>query len=120
MKIAKGTKEIGSLAFAQCGSLHTVYLPTTLDSISEHEYEGCTSLKDVYIYSKEMTIFSERTNYSLKWEPKAMSESQKATCAHPFKDSAQTVTIHGYPGSTAQMYAEAFGLRFEPLEEIGQ
>ncbi len=35
---------------------------------------------------------------------------------HPFKD-AKDVTIHGRAGTTAQQYAQAFGLRFELMEE---
>ncbi|MBR5287829.1 MAG: leucine-rich repeat protein [Clostridia bacterium] len=106
--------------FRGCTALETLSLPSTVSAIRTYDFEGCASLKDVYIYNRAAVIYTDKTNYSLDWAPKTLTESQKESCMHPFMDSAQTVTIHGYPGSTAQMYAEAFGLRFEPIEETEQ
>lgn len=111
--------------FAQCPALETVVIPSTMEQISRSTFHGCVSLKDVWIYS-------ENVNLDYVWpavyhvseidvqegELISTKESLESTYDETpllFADCPD-VTIHGYPGSTAEAYAAEHGINFERIQ----
>ena len=87
---------IGSHAFENCEKLAYFTAFENITEIGDYAFNGCDSLEVVYIRNPECVI--------------ADSE---------FVFPANTV-IHGYAGSTAQAYAEKYGLDFVEIESVEQ
>ena len=83
-------QSIGNVAFQNCTGLTRVDLPETLESVGVRVFEGCSSLKDIYAYSK-----------NTKYDYSMLGDSD-----------IPPVTIHGYPGSTTEMFAREHNLTF--------
>ena len=88
--------EIGSHAFEGCEKLKGFTVCENITEIGDYAFNGCDSLENVYIINPDCVI--------------ADSE---------FVFPANTV-IHGYAGSTAQAYAEKYGLVFVEIESEEQ
>ncbi len=111
-------------SFYGCGKLEKVVLPESLKMISRSTFGKCTRLKDVWIYSMDLE-FDVRTeayvtgvyieDHELVYEPYTI-ETLADDDMTVFGDCPD-VTIHAYPGSTAEAYAAEHGLRFEPIQE---
>ena len=112
-------------SFYACSKLETVVLPESLKMITRSVFGECTALKDVWIYSMDLE-FDAQTEVSvtdvyikngseLVYEPYAI-ETLDDEGMTVFGD-CPNVTIHAYPGSTAEAYAAEHGLRFEPITD---
>ena len=105
--------------FAGCDALTTVILPESLQQVSRSTFRGCSSLRDVWIYSMDVDLdFSRASIKYTVWN----GEDQSATDLYleqenpaPLFADCPNVTIHGYPGSTAEAYAREYGIPFEPI-----
>ena len=122
--LAEGVKTLWG-TFAQCDALETVVIPSTMKEISRSTFQGCSSLKDVWIYSKDVEMDflwpaiahvdeMEVENGNLVWNSISL-EASKEDVPMLFTDSPDVV-IHGYAGSTAEAYAKSQGIAFEVIE----
>ncbi len=113
--------------FSQCPALESVTLPSTVAEVSRSTFHGCSALKDVWIYSTDanldfvwsgmshMTEITHGENGDPLTERVTIEKDEDST---PFLFAdCPDVTIHGYPGSTAEAYAKEHGIPFEAVEE---
>ncbi|MBE6804854.1 MAG: hypothetical protein E7528_08185 [Ruminococcaceae bacterium] len=90
LKLLESVASIGENAFAGCTNLTNAVIPETVNSIENGAF-NCIGLNSIYIYNAETEIF----------------------------DSADTLkcsAIYGYPNSTAEDYADKYGIEFFALE----
>ncbi|MDE5769085.1 MAG: leucine-rich repeat protein [Oscillospiraceae bacterium] len=85
-------------AFQDCSSLTSVTLPNSVINIEENAFQDCSSLKSIKIQNPECKIYNED------------SYNNDTTIS-------DTAVIYGYPGSTAQEYAERYNREFVALDE---
>ncbi len=110
--------------FAECNNLESVIIPESVYQISRSTFLNCKSLKDVWIYSDDVELDYEwpsvqHVDYQGIENGRILTEKtylEKDSDRHLFSDSPD-VTIHGYRGSSAQMYAMQYGLKFEEVED---
>ncbi|MBQ3574183.1 MAG: leucine-rich repeat protein, partial [Clostridia bacterium] len=119
--------------FAGCRQLETVILPESVKSLPFCSFAGCTSLKDVWIYSRELELEYETSvshfHYELEkyYDPDfeaydgtdlwtSILHTWETHLPHPFADSP-SLTIHGYAGSDVEAFCSEWGLNFEPIPE---
>lgn len=113
--IEEGTEELWG-TFSSCGSLESVVIPSSMKRISCSAFKECSSLKDVWIYSKDIDL-----NYRIDYEIFGHVEfygigdsAETDETYYLFADSPDVV-IHGYAGSAAEAFAKEKGLAFETL-----
>lgn len=117
------TKDKKTLRRYPQGKLVSTYtVPSTVEIIEEDAFYN-TKIKKIIAPSNvkklEMQAFYEAENltdiflYNDKCEIYSGSESE----AHSWDAIPETVTIHGYPISTAQTYAEKKKMTFVPIED---
>jgi len=110
--------------FAECNTLESVIIPESVYQISRSTFMNCRSLKDVWIYSNDVELDYEwqavhHVDYQGIDNGKVLTHKiylEKDPDIHLFSDSPDVI-IHGYRGSSAQMYAMQHGLRFEEMED---
>lgn len=112
--------------FSQCSALETVTLPSTVTEISRSTFHGCSSLKDVWIYSMDANLdfvwsgMSHITEITHGENDEPYTDririEEDAESTPPLFADCPDVTIHGYPGSTAEAYAKEHGIAFEAIE----
>ena len=110
--------------FAECDQLESVVIPESVYQISRSTFMNCRSLKDVWIYSDDVELDYEwqavhHVDYQGIINGGIQTDKiylEKDPDKYLFGDSPD-VTIHGYRGSSAQMYAMQHGLRFEEMED---
>ena len=118
----EGVRELYA-ALQQCASLRSVTLPASMKTVSRGTLRGCTALEDVYILSMDADL--DGVHYeSISGEIIGLEDSgyipvEEGSGEPPLFADCPGVTIHAYEGSTAQAYALAHGLAFEPLEAQG-
>jgi len=125
--VAEEGVRVFEASFYGCTSLKSVVLPSSMEWMSQMTFAGCTELEDVWIYSMDANfeyydLFYVRDLYDYDRESNIITdfedlvlESVKDESRHIFTD-CPNVTIHAYPGSTAEAYAKKHGLRFEAIE----
>lgn len=111
--------------FSQCPALETVVFPSTIKEISRSTFHGCTSLKDVWIYSidADLDFVFPSLNHINKVitadgdiQPSGiLLEPTLETTPLLFAD-CPNVTIHGYANSTSEAYAREHNVSFEIIE----
>ena len=52
--IPEGITAIEYGTFKKCAELVTVYMPSTVEAIDSYAFDGCASLKDVYLYGEDL------------------------------------------------------------------
>lgn len=110
--------------FAGCSNLESVVIPESIYQVSQSTFMNCPNLKDVWIYSDDAELNYEwpavqHVDYQGIENGNIIIEKvylEKNHEKYLFSDSPN-VTIHGYRGSSAQMYAMEYGLRFEEMED---
>ena len=93
--IPSSATSIGSFAFYGCAGLTSVTIPESVTSIGFQAFKNCSGLTDVSILSPACVI--NKSGYSA------------------FQGCASGFTLHGWSGSTAEIYATAAGINFESL-----
>ena len=116
--IPNSVTSIGRSAFLGCTSLTSVTVPDSVTSIGRCAFDGCTGLTSVTIPGSVTRI------YVLAFEDCANLADVtifNPTCVigdsdyDVFKNCASGFTLRGYSGSTAETYANAAGIDFEPI-----
>lgn len=94
LQLPSTVTEIDSYAFNECRSITSLTLPESLEVIAQQAFDGMDYLKELTILSTDCSIFPSADTISAE------------------------VTINGYTSSTAQSYADTFGLTFVALDEV--
>ena len=131
-------------AFQSCYNLHSVTLPKKLEWIGAGAFKECRNLKSItlpralYFIEKDSFSFSGIQQIRIPFHVRGIYEGAFSNCsdltdiiiensACEIVDSPDTIsngssssyTIHGFTGSTAESYAEKYGLTFIPLSGDG-
>ncbi len=123
IELPAGLKTISGFAFYNCSGMTELTLPETLTTIEGHAFGNCTALTDLILPESVTTIekdaFSEVQSlgnltflnpYCEIPMDKSVVYTNDKYAKPPFKG-----IIHGYDNSTAQKFAENFGIAFESL-----
>ena len=94
IEFGDGISGIGNYSFASCLGLADVTVPESIDSIGEGAFYNCVCLTDVTILNADCQI-----------------GDHPGTLGDP-----EVTVIHGYPGSTAETYAENYEFQFVPIK----
>ena len=102
--IPDSVTDIINFAFAYCENVKSIEVPDSVTSIGNWSFNCCSSLESITILNPDCEIF----------------DSKEVICNgyNENRDPYFNGTIRGYEGSTAQAYAEKYGYKFEPIEEI--
>ena len=93
--IPDSVTDVGRQAFWSCAGLTSVTIPENVTGVGEEAFHFCNNLTSVTILNPGCEIFPGSTTLN----------------------DPSITTLHGYAGSTAQAYAEAYGYSFVPLED---
>ncbi|MDE5768445.1 MAG: leucine-rich repeat protein, partial [Oscillospiraceae bacterium] len=106
---------IKECAFQECYALTSIIIPNSVTSIKCAAFEGCSSLKFITIPNSVTSI--ERDVF------RGCSSLTSITIQNPdceidisISEIDATAVIYGYPGSTAQAYAEKYNREFVALD----
>ena len=91
-----------------------------MQQISRSTFQGCTNLKDVYIYSPDVNLDYISYVDHFRFENgslQILSLEEYIEDNYLFSDSPDLV-LHGYKGSTTQIYAAEHDIPFEIIYEI--
>lgn len=105
IKIPDSVKSIEQSTFHNCSALTTITIPASVTSISDNAFANCSSLTSITIMNPECYIYD--------WT---------STIANGYDENNSKFyyngTIYGYTGSTAQVYAEKYGYKFESIGKV--
>ncbi len=93
-----GVTSISRYAFYGCSSLLTVTLPTSVTEIGYLAFKNCSKLKSVTIYNSKAVIGDD--DYDV------------------FANCSSSLVLRGWPGSTAETYAETANIAFESAGDL--
>jgi len=102
--------EIKHDAFIWCTKLKSVVIPANVTRIDERAFHGCASLTDIYVMNPECQIPNDYFGDPLSGDDR--SDTTVSVLGVP-----GTTTVHGYAGSTAEVYAQTNGFAFEAFPE---
>ena len=106
VKIGDGVSKLESWCFKDCTSLTSVTLPFSVYEISGGTFENNAKLQSITFLNPNCSIYKNSSN---------------AICNYTLNNKNYfTGVIYGYPGSTAQTYAEKNGYHFESLGSAPQ
>ena len=97
MTLPQNVTSVGKRAFTGCKNLKSVTYPESVEEIGELQFGTSTNVQDITILNPHCRIGE-------------LCKSDSGTV-----NFSQTVTMHGYPYSTAQTFAEASGWNFVPI-----
>ena len=109
--------------FAECESLESVIIPSTMNQISRSTFMNCRNLRDIWIYSDTVDLDYEwvgvhhHTDNGLSADEQIRLETDNPV---PLFGDSPDLTIHAYSGSTAHKYAIEHGINFEALPNDGE
>ncbi|MBO5163623.1 MAG: leucine-rich repeat protein [Ruminococcus sp.] len=98
INIPKSVTSIGNEAFYNCSSLTEVTIPDSVISIGNGAFRSCSSLTGITILNQNCEIYDSNFTISNGFKQ--------------FKGDYFDGTIYGHKNSTAQAYAEKWGLNF--------
>ncbi|MBQ8297532.1 MAG: leucine-rich repeat protein [Ruminococcus sp.] len=105
IRFPEGMEDIGWGSFLFCSSMSSVELPESVSTIGLFAFDGMASLSRIVISNPECTIYdSIDTINNISY-----ADSEEL----PFAG-----VIIGYYGSTAQAYAEKYGITFKAIEDF--
>ena len=96
LAIPNSVKTIDEWAFAGCSSLKAVIVPDSVTSIGEDAFGWNDNLRSILILNKDCDIYDSEN-----------------TLNYP-----EHTTVFGYPGSTAEAYAQKHGYTFKSIEDV--
>ncbi len=114
LDLPEGLIKIADYAFYGCEGVAELNLPSTVTSIGGDAFSGCFPLRSVTIPSSVQVLGMGAFNLDDLMENIFILSP---SCVIKEYAVPPTVTIHGYPGSTAEKYAAANGNPFVPIEE---
>ena len=111
--------------FAECEALEEVFLPESLEQISRSTFLGCVNLRNVWIYSDDVELdyvhpsvhHFESEGYYNKQSQGEITYLEASDSGWLFKDSPR-LTLHGYRGSSVQVYAQEHEIAFEEIPDL--
>ena len=110
--VPNGVTWIGTSAFADCKSLTDINIPQSVTRIGDSAFAQCTGLTKVTVPSGVTGIGSSAFSGCKLQELKVLGKSCKI--GDLGLDTASTVC--GFKNSTAQQYAEKYGLSFTAIQ----
>ena len=121
ISIPNSVTSIGRCAFFVCPSLTSIAIPDSVTSIGWSAFYRCSSLTDITIPASVASI-----GYRAFMNCNGLSS---VTILNPdavigdgeydvFEDCPSDLVLRGFTGSTAQTYADAWGLAFEALGPV--
>ncbi len=84
---------IDSDTFRNCSALTSVVVPNSVTSVGDRAFYGCKKLNSLYFLNPSCEIYDSQSTISM----------------------SDTGVIYGFPGSTAEVYAQNYGYTFRPL-----
>ena len=142
IKIPNSVTSIGGGAFSGCSSLKNLTIPNSVTSIGESAFDGCSSLTNLAIPNSVKTIdeWAFAGCSSLKAVIVPDSVTSIGEDAFGWNDNLRSIlilnkdcdiydsentlnypehtTVFGYPGSTAEAYAQKYGYTFKSIEDV--
>ena len=116
--IPDNVTSIGNGAFKGCVGLTAITIPEGVTSIGDHAFYGCTGLTAMTIPDSVTSIgylafgyCSSLTDVTFLGADTVIGDSDLDV----FSGCPAGLIIHGYSGSTAETYAAAAGIAFEPF-----
>ncbi len=94
-------ERVHNFAFSNCAGIDNIVFSNRVSYIGDRVIENCTNLKDVYIMNPNCSLYYVETEHKDYYG--TTITVYKAIC---------NGTIHGYSGSTAEVYAQEAGLPF--------
>lgn len=116
--LPEGITEIPLYAFSKCKVLEKVTLPSSLTSIQGSAFYACESMKSIEIPESVTYIGESAFVHCAKLESVKILNAECEIFSDPTTIDSNTV-IYGYPGSTAEAYAEEYGRIFVSLDNDG-
>ncbi len=138
VKIPDTVSVIGERAFTNCTKLTTLNIPNSVLSIEAEAFRGCSELSSFILPERLRSIGKNAFSgcdckgaLTIPASVKSIGEGAFANCSglksitlrNPdcnlsgdILDSSFTGTVYGYEGSTAQIYSEKYGYKFEPIQ----
>ncbi len=95
---------VGEGAFKGCKKLKKAVLGKNVKRVGIWAFSGCDNLKSVYIYNKNCKIEANESMCEYGLEPDLIVSGKKTA-------------IYGWKGSTAEKYAQKYGLTFKALKK---
>ncbi|MGN1412055.1 MAG: leucine-rich repeat protein [Oscillospiraceae bacterium] len=103
VKFSDGLEYIGNSSFEGC-NLSSVSIPKSVQTIEVGAFYNCKSLKDITVYGESTSLESYCIGYQ-------KGQDGEATLI-------QDVSIHGYKGSTAEIYSNSNDIQFIEFSEL--
>lgn len=111
-------KRIEAGTFSGCKSLKAIDLDIdSLEFIGKDAFSSCTSLKEVEIHQNVLSLGDQAFSNIPNMEKVIIRNRNMSFGEDVFKYN-NVIEIHGYYGSTAEVYAFNNGLTFIPLDPI--
>lgn len=108
---------LGVGLFSHCSQLAEIRIPTKVNLIDMFAFKGCSSLKNVVLPASvriiEQKAFSECTGLESITIPEGVAKIGD----NVFKDCSPGLIIRGKKGSTAEQYANEYGIAFEEIAD---
>ncbi len=116
--IPNSVKSIGNDAFSDCGGLSGVSVPSSVTSIGNYAFYNCSDIASITIPESVASIGSYTFSNCSNLQAIAIL-NKTCTIADEIGTlgTASNTVIYGYPGSTAETYAENNNYRFTELSD---
>lgn len=114
--IPDGVTSIGQQAFAVCNSLESVTIPDSVTYIGEAAFAGCSLLTDITIPNSVTAIEGRAFENCASLESIIIPKSVTSIGKFVFED-CNNLTIYGYKGSYAEIYASEANIPFVALTD---
>jgi hypothetical protein len=118
-----GLTSMGNGAFSNCTGLTSVNIPAGMASIGEWAFRGCAALSEIVIKHSMTNLpsyFVEKNRFesdlALYVPESVISVGGTPFSLMPPGDLSKNLTIYGLEGSFIQVWANANGVAFEPID----
>jgi len=117
VKLPNQLQIIEGSTFSACTSLSEIIIPDSVCEIGDWAFSGCHNLQNVSMGCNLTTIGNGLFQYCHMLEKVTIYSTNVTFGEYIFKDASTNFTIYGYPSSTAEVYADANGYKFEILSD---